>query len=253
MSSRRVLLNKSIQSLKSLKEGDPQPKDVCGSLRLYSMRFCPFAQRTRMVLLHKNIPHEVVNINLKNRPRWFWQNKNPFSLVPVLEKDKTIIFDSVACNDYLDEIHPENKLYPSSLLEKTRQRMFMESFSKIVSLFYQVLNTKDHSNLSKLIKRALTPYESELKGKYFGGTNVSMLDLHIWPWFERLPVVGRVLNEDLLEGFPKLRKWQGEMEKLPCVKLTSFPLEDHGVFFSSFVTGYPEYDHALDTEYISKL
>lgn len=190
---------------------------------------------------------------MKNRPRWFWQNKNPFSLVPVLEKDDTIIYESVACNDYLDEIYSENKLYPSELLDKTRQKMLMESFSKIVSLFYQVLNNKDHINLSKLIKRALTPYENELTGKYFGGTNVSMLDLHIWPWFERFPVVGKVLNEDLLEGFPRLKKWKKEMEELPCVKLTSFPIEDHGVFFSSFITGNPKYDHALNTEHISKL
>ena len=34
-------------------------------------RFCPFAERTILVLLAKNIPFEVVNINLKRKPEWF--------------------------------------------------------------------------------------------------------------------------------------------------------------------------------------
>ncbi|CAD5118862.1 DgyrCDS7537 [Dimorphilus gyrociliatus] len=254
MSGKRLVLNKTIKSLTALREGDAAPKKSPGTLRLYSMRFCPFAQRTRLVLIHKQIPHEVVNINLKRRPKWFWQEKNPFSLVPVIEKDKMIIYESVACNDYLDEIYPHDKLNPMDLLERTKQKMLMESFSKVVSLFYQVINMKDDKQqVAKLLKRALSPYEAALSGKYFGGSNVSMLDLHIWPWFERLPIVSRVLEEDVFEGFPKIKKWKTIMEDLPCVQQTAFSLEDHAEFFSSFLTGEPNYDHALETEYIAKL
>lgn len=49
--------------------GDPQPGDASGVLRLYSMRFCPFAQRTRMALIHKKIPlvfKTFQSIKLKN-------------------------------------------------------------------------------------------------------------------------------------------------------------------------------------------
>lgn len=35
--------------------GSALPPLENGKLRLYSMRFCPFAQRTRLVLAHKNI------------------------------------------------------------------------------------------------------------------------------------------------------------------------------------------------------
>jgi glutathione S-transferase len=35
------------------------------------MRFCPYAERTMLVLLAKGIPFDVVNINLKKKPEWF--------------------------------------------------------------------------------------------------------------------------------------------------------------------------------------
>ena len=37
-------------------------------------RFCPYAQRTILTLLAKQIPFDVVNINLKSKPEWFLQN-----------------------------------------------------------------------------------------------------------------------------------------------------------------------------------
>ena len=36
-------------------------------------RFCPYAQRTILTLLAKQVPFQVVNINLKNKPEWFLQ------------------------------------------------------------------------------------------------------------------------------------------------------------------------------------
>ena len=43
------------------------------SLSLDPGRFCPYAQRTILTLLAKQVPFEVVNINLKNKPEWFLQ------------------------------------------------------------------------------------------------------------------------------------------------------------------------------------
>lgn len=36
------------------------------------MAFCPYAERARLVLLLKNIPHDIVNIDLKNKPEWLF-------------------------------------------------------------------------------------------------------------------------------------------------------------------------------------
>ncbi|MCP6606353.1 glutathione S-transferase N-terminal domain-containing protein, partial [Klebsiella pneumoniae] len=67
---------------RSLGKGSAPPGPVPeGQIRVYSMRFCPFAQRTLLVLKAKGIRHEVININLKNKPEWFFK-KNPIGLVP---------------------------------------------------------------------------------------------------------------------------------------------------------------------------
>ncbi len=39
-------------------------------LKLYSAAICPYAQRTRLVLAHKKIPVETIEIDLKNKPSW---------------------------------------------------------------------------------------------------------------------------------------------------------------------------------------
>lgn len=40
-------------------------------LKLYTALICPYAQRTRLVLAHKNIPYETVEIDLANKPEWY--------------------------------------------------------------------------------------------------------------------------------------------------------------------------------------
>ncbi|CAH3195019.1 unnamed protein product, partial [Porites evermanni] len=54
-------------------KGSEKPPLKGDRLRLYSMRFCPFAQRARLVLAAKGINYECVNINLKDKPDWFFE------------------------------------------------------------------------------------------------------------------------------------------------------------------------------------
>lgn len=51
--------------------GSEKPPKKEGVLRLYSMLYCPFAERARLVLKAKNLPHDIVNINLQSKPDWF--------------------------------------------------------------------------------------------------------------------------------------------------------------------------------------
>ncbi|KAK4820929.1 hypothetical protein QYF61_008650 [Mycteria americana] len=123
---------------RSLGKGSAAPGPVPeGVIRLYSMRFCPFAQRTRLVLRAKGISHEVININLKNKPDWFFE-KNPFGLVPVLETSKgQLIYESPITCEYLDEAFPGKKLMPSDPYERAFQKMLLEHFSKITPIVFK--------------------------------------------------------------------------------------------------------------------
>ena len=74
--------------------------------------------------------HETVNVNLKWKPDWFLA-RNPLGLVPVLEENDKIVYESVACDDYLDDIYPQNKLTPSDPYTKARHKTLMEIFNKV--------------------------------------------------------------------------------------------------------------------------
>ncbi|XP_054936823.1 glutathione S-transferase omega-1 isoform X3 [Physeter macrocephalus] len=158
-----------------------------GLIRVYSMRFCPFAKRTLLVLKAKGIGHEVININLKNKPEWFFK-KNPFGLVPVLENSQgQVIYESAITCEYLDEAYPGKKLLPDDPYEKACQKMVFELFSKVLT---------------------------NKKTAFFGGSSLSMIDYLIWPWFEWL--VALELNE-YVDHTPNLKLWMAAMMKDPAV------------------------------------
>ncbi|KAF6736969.1 Glutathione S-transferase omega-1 [Oryzias melastigma] len=224
----------------------PVPKD---QIRLYSMRFCPFAQRTRLVLHAKGIKFETININLKEKPDWFLQ-KNPLGLVPVLETPAgEIIYESSITCEYLDEVYPEKKLLPSSPFAKAQQRMMLEHFSKIVPFFYRIPSAKrngeDVSGMEAEMKEKLGKLNEELvqkKTKFFGGDSITMIDYMMWPHFERTEVYG---VQNCLDHTPELKKWMERMLEDPAVKATMFSIEAHGAFYKSFIDGKPDYDYGL--------
>uniref|UniRef100_A0A4X2MFA5 Glutathione S-transferase omega n=1 Tax=Vombatus ursinus TaxID=29139 RepID=A0A4X2MFA5_VOMUR len=174
-------------SSRSLGKGSSPPGPVPdGIIRVYSMRFCPFAERTLLVLKAKGIKHEIININLKNKPEWFFK-KNPFGLVPVLETSQgQLIYESLITCEYLDEAYP-GKLFPEDPYEKAIQKLTLELFSKVLT---------------------------RQKTTFFGGNTISMIDYLIWPWFERLGPYGIA---DCVDHTLKLKLWIAAMKKDPTV------------------------------------
>ncbi|KAM4702497.1 glutathione S-transferase omega-1-like [Rhinophrynus dorsalis] len=213
------------RSEKSLGKGSPAPGPVPeGTIRLYSMRFCPFAQRARLVLAAKGIKHEVININLKNKPDWFF-GKSPYGLVPSLETCKSqVIYESPIVCDYLDEAYPGKKLTPEDPFKKAQEKMWLEGFSKVTGLLFKFLaakkNNEDTSGLKAEILEKLVKFNEVLAKQntpFFGGDSVSMVDYMIWPWFERFIIFD--VNEHLSKT-PNLNQWYQTMLQDPAVKAT---------------------------------
>ena len=61
-----------------------------------------YLQRARLVLAAKGINYECVNINLKDKPDWFF-DLNPVGKVPVIEQpDGAVIYESpICCGRYM--------------------------------------------------------------------------------------------------------------------------------------------------------
>ncbi|XP_056147771.1 glutathione S-transferase omega-1-like [Lampris incognitus] len=224
----------------------PVPK---GRIRLYSMRFCPFAQRTRLVLHAKGIEYDTININLKEKPEWFLE-KNPLGLVPTLETPSgQVVYESPITCEYLDEVYSEKKLLPSDPFEKAQQKMMLEKFSKITPYFYKIpLGRKNGENVLGLegeLREKLTKLNEDLidkKTKFFAGDSTSMIDYMMWPWFERLQIFEL---KHCLDGTPELKKWTERMSEDPSVKATMHSEDTYKAFYKTYVDGKPNYDYGL--------
>lgn len=235
---------------KSFANGSAAPGSVPkGLIRLYSMRFCPFAQRTRLVLNAKGIKYDTVNINLKDKPDWFLE-KNPLGLVPTLETSAgEVIYESPITCEYLDEVYPEKKLLPSSPFAKAQQKMMLEHFSKVTPYFYKIptgrKNGEDVSGLEAELKEKLAKLNEELvnkKTKFFGGDSITMIDYMMWPWFERLEVLDL---QQCLDSTPELKKWTELMLEDPAVKASTHSTDTYKAFYKSYLDGKPDYDFGL--------
>ncbi|KAK3790458.1 hypothetical protein RRG08_015927 [Elysia crispata] len=235
-------------SQKAYSQGSTFPATKPGVLRIYSMRFCPYAERTRLVLSHKNIPHEIVNINLKSKPDWFLA-LNPLGQVPVLQIDDKIVPESTATCDWLDDVYPENRLQPADPYRRAWDRVYASYNGSLLSNDPFEL----HTNLEG-VKKHLQFFEDKLRargdGPFFGGSKPCIFDFMFWPTFVRLPIIAIIkenpaANIDENE-FPTLETWAKAMKELPAIKDDAFDVERHAIFFRGHVKGTPDYDMFLD-------
>jgi glutathione S-transferase len=93
-------------------------------LKLVSFDICPYVERSRIVLLEKDVPHEVEFIDLASKPAWFLA-VSPLGRVPVLLVDGTPIFESMIINELIEELHPAPKLLPAEPLARAEARSWI--------------------------------------------------------------------------------------------------------------------------------
>nr|CAD7392535.1 unnamed protein product [Timema cristinae] len=115
---------------KHLGQGSTEPPKEEGKSRLYSMNFCPFAQRARIICNVKKIPHDIVNIDLKNKPDWYFKI-HPKGLVPALDLEGQILVESLDIAEFLNEKFPDPPLYPADPEKKAKDKELIQKFSKV--------------------------------------------------------------------------------------------------------------------------
>jgi len=244
----------SMMSERSLKAGCVLVPAVKDRLRLYSMRFCPYAQRTRLVLHHKKIPHEIVNVNLKDKPDWLFK-RNPYGLVPIIEYNDHVTYESSVCGELLDELFPQNRLLPKCPYERARHRLVMLAFDKNIRSLYGMLSQKEEKRLKSAenITSLLAELETVLRANkthFLGGNEIGLVDYHVWPWFERFPAFSTLSGDPFVsrEEFPMLKDWTKKMDEQDAVRETKMSTELHAGFILSLVNRNPLYDLGLDAD-----
>ncbi|CAG5135284.1 unnamed protein product [Candidula unifasciata] len=236
---------------KHLRSGSALPPLKAGVIRHYSMLYCPFAQRVRLVLAHKNIPHETVNVHLKDKPEWL-QQKNPQGTVPILELDDKIIYESTSVSEYLDDVFPSNKLQPSDPYRKAQDRILLEYLGKLGASFYTLLlKPEEIEKVAEDLGKHFKYYEDTLVkrgGPYFGGKTPAMIDFYMWPLFERFQAYGTRNKKIYIDksNYPKLAEWLEALKTLPAVQATSTDTKTLLHFLDSVADGTFDYDYGIN-------
>ncbi|XP_053666841.1 pyrimidodiazepine synthase-like [Anopheles marshallii] len=226
-----------------------------GKLRLYSMRFCPYAQRVHLMLDAKKIPYHAIYINLSEKPEWYLE-KNPLGKVPALEvpgKEGVTLYESLVLSDYIEEAYSaqQRKLYPTDAFRKAQDRILIERFNgAVISPYYRILFATDGIPPGAITEfgAGLDIFEKELKARgtpYFGGDKPGMIDYMIWPWCERVDLLKFALGDKYeldKERFGKLLQWRDLMEKDEAVKESFISTENHTKFLQSRKNGENNYD-----------
>lgn len=159
-----------------------------------------------LVLDAKRIPYHTVNINLFEKPEWLFE-ANPFGKVPCLQlvdqPGAPFVYESLLITEYLDEVYPEPKLYPTDPLKKLVEKLWIERFGPVFSKFYQAYQATDKAAAIVCwndARNLLDDFEVELTRRgttYFGGDRrVNMVDYAIWPFIQFFEIAGDIFGKD---------------------------------------------------------
>ncbi len=107
---------------------------------IYSAARCPFAQRTRLMLLEKGLNFQLIEIDLRNMPDWF-REISPYGKVPVLRHGEDLVWESAIINEYLEETYPEPSLFPNTPGLRAYARFWIDfANTKFTPWFYKLLH-----------------------------------------------------------------------------------------------------------------
>src|SRR5918992_5011073 len=97
-------------------------------IKLYDFKSSPNCQRVKIVLAEKNLPYEIVPIDLRAKQQKTpdYLKLNPNGKVPVLTDGDTVLYESCIINEYLDEKYPNPPLMPADFGKRAKARILID-------------------------------------------------------------------------------------------------------------------------------
>lgn len=193
-------------------------------IKLYSSRLCPFAQRTRALLLRLDVPHSIEEIDPEARDAAFLA-QTPTGRVPLLVEGKHRLWESRDIADYLVESHGRSDFapYADDPQLRSRERLFMTTWdSVVVPMFARSL--RDSASFDAAERKRLVGHVSELVKtlQWIGLESVdNLLAIHCGPFWARMQwLADRSPLTGVVEEYISVTKWLGLAAATPAVANT---------------------------------
>ncbi|MDA0673927.1 MAG: glutathione S-transferase family protein [Cyanobacteria bacterium] len=216
------------------------------TLELYSAAVCPFAQRSRIVLTAKGLAFTVHEIDLHNKPADF-EAISPLGKVPVLCHGGDRVWESTIINEYLEDLFPTPPLLPLVPGQRAIARIWIDFINtRFVPGFYKLLlaqNSALQADWRSELTRHLHYMEHQglaslsAAGPYWLGDEFSLVDIALYPWFERWAVLSHYRDLPFPADCPRLRDWWARVEAHPAVQATAQTATFHIQQYSRYADG----------------
>ncbi len=203
-------------------------------VEIFSAEVCPFAQRTRMMLIEKDVAFSLREIDLNDKPDWFFE-VSPYAKVPVIRHQGRVVYESAIINEYLDEVFPTPAMMPAGAPARATARIWIDFMNmKLLPCFYRLLMAQEQEKRAqeaatltahfRLMEAAIA---GEGAGPYWFGGQLTLVDLALYPWFERLPALEHYRGTMLPADCARLKSWFEAMELTKGARETTNGAEDH--------------------------
>lgn len=193
-------------------------------MKLIGSHTSPFARKVRIVLAEKKIEYDFVI----DSP-WLADSKvpnlNPLGKIPVLVlDDETPLFDSRVIVEYIDNVTPNNKLFPAPNRERTEVKRWEALADGIcdaaASAFLEAKRPAEQQSADWIarqhdkIQRSLEFMAEQLGEKAFCmGTHISMADIAVGTALGYLCF--RFADINWQESHPNLEKLYAKLKQRP--------------------------------------
>jgi len=182
----------------------------------------PFVQRCLAQLIETQTPFKYTNIDLQNKPDWFLQS-SPLAKVPFLRlSDGKVLFESLVILEFIDSLLPtEKQVTPKDPYIRAENRAWIEYLdSSLMEVFVSVYKPTSEEFEALLPKTAqrFAAVEEQIKGPFWNGDKLSLIDFAAAPMLYRVIFVDNVTRKDVgnLANFPKVRAWVAKLLSHPC-------------------------------------
>ena len=207
------------------------------NLRLLSTDNCAYVQRSAIVLEEKGVPYERVIVDFDNKPAWF-SELSPYGRVPMLQVDDTVLFESLAMVEFLDETLAP-RLHETNPLARARDRGWFAVSDDVFVGLWEMMSSDDQDELMRsaaAFKTTLSKLEKELEGPLWRGDRFTMMDAVTYPGLQRARwMTERHPHLGLFRDLPRVTAWEATLASRPSVQ-RSLPNGGRERFLESIAT-----------------
>jgi glutathione S-transferase len=167
-------------------------------------------------LAEKKIPYELIEVNLKNKPKDLLE-VNPYAKVPALIDGDGVIYESAIVNEYLEDKYPTTRLMPTDLLLKAKIRIWIDFMnSRLHPAAHDFTHNKEPEKAQERMHTHLQTLDREMAGRQYFAGDYSLADITFIPFYTRRQRYGANIDENL----PNLKRWGDELIARPAVAST---------------------------------